>query len=173
MRQFASMGLGLMAVALAACSPSASTVSEPSLPQMSQDRMHAIIGAYTVESQIDENVMQFSYNERILYCISDVHHDRMRIIAPIIESNELTEDIKDKLLISNFHSALDARYAVSDEMLYAAFIHPLSRLTEEEVESAIRQVATLADTFGSTYSSGDLSYGDSSEPEDEPTGVQI
>jgi len=135
--------------------------------------MHAIIKAYIVESQIDGNVMQFSYNERTIYCISDTQHDRMRIIATIIELNELTEDIKDKLLISNFHSALDARYAVSDDVLYTAFIHPLSPLTEGELESAIRQVATLADTFGTTYSSGDLSYGDSSELDDEPTGAQI
>jgi len=87
--------------------------------------------------------------------------------------NELTKDIKDKLLISNFHSTLDARYAVSDDVLYAAFIHPLSPLTEGELESAIRQVATLADTFETTYSSGDLSYGDSSELDDEPTVEQI
>lgn len=168
MPKFARFSLGLIAVGLAGSSPSVSIASEPRFLPMSQDRMHVIIKAYTVESQFDGNVMQLSYSERTIYCISDRQHDRTRIIASII-LNELTKDIKDKLLISNFHSTLDARYAVSDDVLYAAFIRPLSPLTEGELESAIRQVATLADTFETTYSSGDLSYGDSSELDDEPT----
>lgn len=64
-----------------------------------------------------------------------------------------------RVLEANFHSALDARYATSDGVLYAAFIHPLSPLTEAEVRSAVAQVASLVRSFGTTYSSGELVYG--------------
>jgi len=59
---------------------------------------------------------------------------------------------------SNFHLALDARYAVSDDVLYAAFIHPLSSLCKEDFESALKQVYNLVATFGKTYSSGQLEF---------------
>ena len=62
-------------------------------------------------------------------------------------------------MAANFHTALDGRYATSEGVLYAAFIHPLSPLTEEELASALRQVAALARNFGTTYSSDALLYG--------------
>jgi len=41
---------------------------------------------------------------------------------------------------------------------FAAFIHPLSPLTAEQVVSAIRQVASARATFGDSYSSGGLFF---------------
>ncbi len=96
-------------------------------------------------------------------CISDTLFDRMRLIAPIIEEDQVTEKQKRAMLAANFHTALDARYATSNGVLYAAFIHPLSPLTEEELASAIRQVAALAKNFGTTYSSDELIYGGRSQ----------
>jgi hypothetical protein len=61
---------------------------------------------------------------------------------------------------SNFHKALDARYAESNDILYSAFIHPLSALSETELIKALDQVATLALTFGTSYTSGELTYGE-------------
>lgn len=60
---------------------------------------------------------------------------------------------------ANFHSALDARYAVSDGVLYSAFIHPLASLTERDLISGIGQTRQLALTFGRKYSSGALHFG--------------
>ena len=91
--------------------------------------------------------------------ISDVKHDRMRIIASITEYSELTAEQKDAIMTSNFHRALDARYAVSNGVLYSAFIHPLSPLTQKQIEDVLKQVSTLALTFGSSYSAGGLSFG--------------
>ena len=59
---------------------------------------------------------------------------------------------------ANFHSALDARYAISDGILWAAFIHPLQELTKDQVISAISQVYSTVQTFGTYYSSGELSF---------------
>ena len=72
------------------------------------------------------------------------------------------------MLEANFHSALDGRYAISNGMVYAAYIHPLSPLRPEEVRSALRQVAELGKTFGTTYSSGELLFGVSSQPGPQP-----
>ena len=59
---------------------------------------------------------------------------------------------------ANFHTALDARYAISDGILWAAFIHPLKELTTEQVKSAITQVYSCARTFGTHYSGGTLIF---------------
>ena len=61
--------------------------------------------------------------------------------------------------IANYHSALDVRYAISDEMVMAAYIHPLDPLVEAQVESAVRQVASAVQSFGGAYSSGELLFG--------------
>ncbi len=90
--------------------------------------------------------------------ISDVNHDRMRIIAPITKYSAITLDQVKKTMESNFHQALDARYAESNDILYSAFIHPMSPLSEIELIKALDQVATLALTFGTSYTSGELSY---------------
>jgi hypothetical protein len=90
--------------------------------------------------------------------LSDVMHDRMRIISSITTYSNLAPKIKDALMSSNFHLALDARYAVSEDVLYAAFIHPLSTLDEKDFQSALKQVHNLVATFGKTYSSGQLEF---------------
>jgi hypothetical protein len=90
--------------------------------------------------------------------MSDETADRMRIISAIKEIDELSGAQLIVALEANFHSALDARYAISDGLVYAAYIHPLSSLSETEFRSAIRQVETAQHTFGSTYSSGELFF---------------
>ncbi len=69
-----------------------------------------------------------------------------------------------RMLDTNFHSALDARYVTSNGLVYAAYIHPLSPLRREEILSVLRQVAELVKTFGTPYSSGELSFGFPSPP---------
>jgi len=92
-------------------------------------------------------------------CISDELADRMRIIAPIKAVGEASPEETIAAMHANFHTALDARYAVSGGTIYAAFIHPLSPLTREQVLSAVRQVAAAHATFGTSYSSGGPAFG--------------
>lgn len=94
-----------------------------------------------------------------LACMTDLRFDRMRIIAAIAELDEVSEELRDACLEANFHTALDARYATSEGVLYAAFIHPLSSLDADLAESAVQQVANLVETFGTTFSSGALVFG--------------
>ena len=104
-------------------------------------------------------LLEFTHDGVKMTCISDIEYSRMRIVTPIIRVEELTPEQVAHILEANFHTALDARYATSQGVLYATFIHPLAPLTEAELASAVRQVATLARTFGSSYTSGALSYG--------------
>jgi hypothetical protein len=82
----------------------------------------------------------------------------MRIISPITESSNLSEDEKTLLLLANFHTALDVKYAISDDVLWSVFIHPLNELTYAQVEDAVSQVYYANITFGSSYSSTDLVF---------------
>ena len=66
------------------------------------------------------------------------------------------------MLDANFHSALDARYAVSEGIVYALFLHPISSLTPQQIVSALDQVVSLVTTFGTSFSSGQLQFGPSS-----------
>ncbi len=90
--------------------------------------------------------------------IADSTHNRMRIISPIAESNRLTNELKTTSLMANFHTALDVKYAISDEVLWSVFIHPLKELSENQVYDAISQVYYAHVNFGSTFSSTSLVF---------------
>lgn len=138
---------------LLAAEPKANTVES-----MTQERLHAIIHDFAEVIREEGSVVEFTHGETLLICISDSSHDRMRIIAPITETRNLQSDQLMICLQANFHTVLDARYAIANGMLYAAYIHPLSPLEPEQVESAIRQVASAHRTFGTTYTSGELLF---------------
>ena len=93
-----------------------------------------------------------------LVCICDPAHDRMRIISPVLELKDVKEEQMVRMMEANFHTALDARYAVSDGVVYSAYIHPLSSLNESMIYSAIKQVSTLRNTFGTYFQSGELTF---------------
>ena len=101
---------------------------------------------------------RFSLNDISIIVIADAKTNRMRIVAPVVNANELTAEQVQKILVANFHTALDARYAISNGFVVSTFIHPLDSLQEKDLLSALNQVASLADTFGTTYSSGELLF---------------
>ena len=127
--------------------------------RMTQAGLEQIIHEISDEAEGRGGVVQFVHDSVFMACISDTVFDRMRLISPIIEEDQVTEKQKRAMMAANFHTALDARYATSEGVLYSVFIHPLSSLTEEELASAIWQVAALAKNFGTTYSSDALIYG--------------
>ncbi|MEM9018654.1 MAG: hypothetical protein AAGC68_16720 [Verrucomicrobiota bacterium] len=104
--------------------------------------------------------VQFTIRGIPMICIFDVQNDRMRIVSPIKRYEEVTEEEKDEMMRSHFHGALDGRYAVTDGILFAAYIHPLSPLKKGDVLSGVFQVASLHVSFGKEYNSGLLSFGD-------------
>ena len=126
---------------------------------VTQDEMEKIVTDRVVVVENRKGYVVFDYKNIRMALVSDVEHDRMRIISPITKYSELDLAKIEKIMGANFHSALDARYASSNDVLYSAFIHPMSPLSEKELTDALNQVANLALTFGTTYTSGELSYG--------------
>lgn len=125
---------------------------------MTQEVMEKIVIKNVEVIKYKKGFILFTYKKVKMALISDVKHDRMRIISAITKYPSLNMETKNAVIESNFHLALDARYAVSQDILYSAYIHPLSSLTKDELKSALLQVSTLAATFGTTYSSGRLVF---------------
>lgn len=133
--------------------------------QMNNDQLHKII--YTVSDTAvgQDGIWEFIIGNMLLMCITDKANNRMRIIAPIKTYEQLTPEEMHLAMEANFHSALDVRYALSEGMIWVAFIHPLQELTKEQTVDAISQVYSAAVTFGDSYTSTDLSFPKSEEEE--------
>lgn len=147
-----------IAILLLWTAAAASTAQEAPRAAMTQQRLHEIIAATGRNVHVEGNVVAFQFGEVKLLCISDPNADRMRIISQVKRVEEASAEEILAAMRANFHSALDARYAISQGVIFAAFIHPLSPLTAEQVVSAIRQVASARETFGDSYSGGTLFF---------------
>ena len=130
------------------------TASASMTPQL----MLQTIERYADDVKPEGNLIGFNYKGIAVYCIFDANADRMRLVSPIIEVDKVPQDALIVALKANYHSVLDARYAIGDGVVHAVFIHPLSPLSVPELESAIRQVSHAALTFGDEYSSGELFF---------------
>jgi len=111
---------------------------------------------------------QFVINDVLFVCVTDATQNRMRIISPITESNNLTEDEKTLMLLANFHTALDVKYAISDDVLWSVYIHPLKELTIAQVEDAVSQVYYANVTFGTSFTSSNLVFPGTAKKEAKP-----
>ncbi|MEM9928214.1 MAG: hypothetical protein AAF840_00210 [Bacteroidota bacterium] len=96
--------------------------------------------------------------ETQMLCITDETHDRMRIITPVQRLEDATPEQILSCLEANFHSALDVKYAIADDIIWVAFIHPLSPLQDEQLIDALAQVRSAALTYGTIYTSTDLVF---------------
>jgi hypothetical protein len=79
-----------------------------------------------------------------IICMTDEEADRMRFMSPIGRINVQDPGLLLRVLQANFHSALDARLAVQEGVLWSVFLSPLRPLTEELAANGFRQVTTLA-----------------------------
>lgn len=126
---------------------------------MTQAQLESIVREFTDNAKGEKGVVEFVYNNVSMALVSNEEFDRMRIVAPIVRYAELSSEEIDIAMASNFHRALDARYASSNGILYSVYIHPLSSLNEVQLRSAIFQVSNLALSFGQDYTSGVLDFG--------------
>lgn len=100
-----------------------------------------------------------TFQETSAQVLTDERADRMRIMIPIADAKELEADVLYRLLQANYESALDARYAIAQGLVWVAYIHPLSPLTEGELLLALAQTYNAASTFGGSYSGGLFQFG--------------
>lgn len=95
--------------------------------------------------------------------VTDVTNNRMRLVAGILEVEKLKEKDYKILMEANFDRALDAKYAISNGILWSVFVHPLKELNEELVINGLYQVRNLVYTYGTTYTSTQFVFGGQEE----------
>jgi len=154
----------LVLVLICAAAPdmlSAQTAEAPQAlsPPMNVDRLGAILTAIDPATVVEARGMTLTVAAVPVTVVVDPNANRMRILVPIASVEGLGEAELLRLMQANFDSALDARYAIANELLWAAYIHPLSPLQKDQLISGIGQVVNLAQSFGTLYSSGGLLYG--------------
>ncbi|MFY0602661.1 MAG: hypothetical protein JXQ93_01845 [Flavobacteriaceae bacterium] len=125
---------------------------------MTPKKLETILTKLTDSIQGTNGKWQFKIKGIIFICITDKKHNRMRIISPIIETVRLNEKLKSAALVANFHSVLDVKYAIADDVLWSVFIHPLKELSEKQVKDAVSQVYSANVTFGTSFSSTTLVF---------------
>lgn len=85
--------------------------------------------------------------------------NRMRIVAFIADAASTDAALLRQMLEANYHSALDARYALTDGKVVSVFLHPFAELTKSQFVLGLYQTVSCAATFGSSYSGGTMFFG--------------
>lgn len=130
------------------------------LPGMNNEKLGELIRAVASAMHDDQlGFWKFDVGNRIVFVITDETHNRMRIMSPVVDLESITDELQKVLLEANFDRALDARYCVNNETVWSAFLHPLAELGDQQFQDALSQVVTLAENFGTTFTSSDLVFG--------------
>ena len=124
----------------------------------------ALLAELNVEIQGQPGFWYLEVRGHPTYVITDEEADRMRIIVQIAPAAQLKQEELYRMMQANFDSALDARYAIARDVLWSAYIHPLSPLTDANFRDGMSQAITLAETYGTEYSSGGLHFGGGDRP---------
>ncbi len=134
---------------------------------MNGTRLGALIREIDANATLTDNTWRFIAADRVVAVVYDETADRMRIIIPITNTDKVKAEQHLRMLQANFDSALDARYAIAQDLIWGTFIHPLSPLTENEFLLGLGQTISVVETFGDTYTSGMFTFGagDSAEIE--------
>ena len=126
---------------------------------MTLDRMGEIIQRIDPKAKRSKGSWRFNVEGYQVSIFTDERADRMRIIVPVDSVDSIEQKQLYRLMQANFDSALDARYSIAKDILWSAYIHPLKALEDEEFISGLGQAVNLAETYGSSYSSGALLFG--------------
>lgn len=150
--------LVLLAVLLPAASMAADA-GESQCPQMNAADLGAILKRFDPDLTGEAGSWQMAVAGRTLHVVTDENAGRMRIMTAVGPAGELSQEQLYRLMQANFESALDARYSIANGVVWSVFIHPLSPVSDAQLVSSLAQTVTLAETYGSTFSSGALAYG--------------
>jgi hypothetical protein len=132
---------------------------EPAEQAMNNQRLQALIENVAEDLDGRPGFWEFTLQEYQVTVITDERADRMRIIVPVARAEDIGSEQMKRLMQANFDSALDARYSIARGVLWSAFIHPLSELSDHQFIDGLAQTVNLAGTFGTSYSSGALVFG--------------
>lgn len=104
------------------------------------------------------HVWVFEVDKQLVTLVFDTHANRMRLMSPTLVQKLDDQELLRNALEANFGSTLDVRYSINNDVMMAAYLHPLNELTEKQFRHAIDQVTQAAKNFGSSFSSGSWTY---------------
>jgi hypothetical protein len=141
--------------------PAAPTPKAAAEGTMTTKRMGEIIKRLDPKAKATANASawQFHVEEVPVVVVTDAGNNRMRIMIALKKADTMSPEELLRLSQANFDTALDARYAIAKGLLWATFIHPLSELHDTQFITGIGQTVNAAKSYGTTYSSGLLSFG--------------
>ncbi len=126
---------------------------------MTVERLGELILRVDEEATLNQTTWHFQVAGLDTILVFDPAADRMRILIPIGKADEVDSEELLRLMQANFDSALDARYAIAQGLLWGTYIHPLSTLTDEEFLVGLGQTANVVTSYGTSYSSGLFIFG--------------
>jgi hypothetical protein len=165
------LSLGVLLLGLGGCSGAISAAQgsegapnpKPELgagaEQMTNARMGALLQELDPDISGQPGNWVISFEGASAQVVTDANANRMRIMIPVGDASSLGKDKLYRMLQANFESALDARYAVANDLVWATFIHPLAPLTANELRLAVAQTFNAAATYETSYSSGLFQFG--------------
>ena len=140
-------------------SPAEKDSSDQEINRMTNARMLALIKRLDPNPTGQMGNWRVKVEGHIVQIITDEKADRMRMITGIAKTDDMTKDQLYRIMQANFESALDARYAIAQDVVWGTFLHPLSSLSEDEFFSGLGQTLNLVQTYGTTFSSGVFVFG--------------
>jgi hypothetical protein len=155
MSRFQSLGACL---ALLAAAGGAQAQGSAETAAMTNARLEQLVRRLDPDAKGRPGFWHIVIEQREVLVIADEAADRMRIMTPVSDVERLDRQALHRLMQANFDTALDARYAIGQGMLWSAFIRPLASLRDTEFLAGVGQVMNLALTFGTAYSSGLLTF---------------
>jgi hypothetical protein len=143
--------------------PAAGVPARDESPVTDNDVLQGYLDAIFDEVEGDDGQWILVFDDVEMTLLSDEITNRVRVITPIVEADGLEPQELRVLLEANFDRALDAKYAIWRDIVWGVYLHPLQELSRDQLISALRQVATLRHTYGTTYSSMGLQFGGEEE----------
>ena len=128
--------------------------------------MDRFIRATSDEVEGGDGQWMLTVGDRPVMVLTDELANRMRIMTPVADADSLDQRDLIVLMEANFDKALDARYALWQGTLWSVFIHPLGELSADRFDAGLLQTVTLADNYGTTYTSTDRTFGPGDPPDD-------
>jgi len=126
---------------------------------MNQRTLGALLPSLLADLEGRDGVWRGARADVPVYVLCDEEHNRVRAMAPIGELRALDPDFLALLLRANFDRALDAKYTMRDNEIWALFVHPLSTLVSDDLGLFLDQVVALVRHTGTTFASTDLVFG--------------
>lgn len=154
---FAAAALASLSAALAEDAPQAGEPGDAVVAAAA--RLRDTVKRIDPDAAFTDNGAEFTVAGVKVLLVYDTNADRMRLIAPVADAGTLKSEDLMRLMQANFDSALDARYAVAQGVLWSTFLHSLTSLGGEEFGSGVGQTVNLVATFGTTYNSGLFVFG--------------